>query len=649
MKWEDAITEIKRRSDLVQIIGQHVRLKRAGQNWIGLCPFHNEKTPSFSVNREHGFFKCFGCGASGDVYTFIEKQSGQLFADIVKQLAESFKITIDDDLKSSTTVERTRKSKELREIAQIAQAYFEQQLEKGKFVSNSPYAYLREKRGLSEATIHEFSLGYGGASTEEFIAFLKSNDVPVHMALDLGILKQGQHGLYAFFVGRIVIPIYDAKGTLCAFGGRIWLQEQKDRPKYVNSPTSTLYDKTSTLFGLHKSMPLLRNEQPVVIVEGYFDTIAVMATGYGAVAPCGTSLTKEQVQLLKRYTSRAILCMDQDKAGEQATQRALLLLIANGFEVRLVHLPTKDPDELLQKGQLDVLKDLLIKAPDALETVVLEITRQRLMGASARVAALDKVMPFLAAIQRPMLRQQYIRFYAQAFGEESSTIEQELKRFLAKSPTISFQEPPSPPTPKASTPKMPMKIVWSPKDRLLTRLLFAQPRLLIAAPEELLEGVSQLLSLLIKQVKTIFEKKPEISLLEMLNFLVIPKDPVLIDIIRESVRHPNLIGEKEGASIIRNLRKEREIRQKKEKMVQNKQRFIELSRLGDQEGIRLLFENNAREAKELRELYQSMRETEASGTSIKVNTSPPQQPLLKEPQLAHLEQEQEEWEDDGWY
>jgi DNA primase len=489
VKLEDAIIEIKRRTDLVRVIGQTVKLKKHGPNYLGLCPFHPEKSPSFNVRSDRGYFKCFGCGASGDVFSFLEKQSGQLFIDIVKRLAGELGIELDNNYQPKASTSSAL------EILEKTQEEFKKQLQ------GESLAYLIQTRKIPKEVIEARGLGFGGNHSQ--------------------------------FRSRITIPIYNQRGQLVAFGGRIFGSAEKDRPKYINSSASEIYEKSQVLYGLYESLGLIKKQKRVVLVEGYFDVIALLALGIPAVAPCGTSLTEAHAELLKKYTSEIILCFDQDAAGKTAHQKALMLFLSKGFQLKAMRLTGKDPDALWQQGQGDLLVKLVDQAADAVQMRIEQAQQEGIGGVHERIQALQALLPFLSAYPDPLVNRQYVRLAAQILKEDESL----LVRSVLKHRPGSLAQMPKP----ASIVKE--AVVWTDAEKLLFRALIADPEIL-RNKRELLDA--DLNKDLLDFVQRLLGLEPGQSLME----LKIPKDSSVIEQLAEAAKLIETISQEEAKSIL---------------------------------------------------------------------------------------------------
>ncbi|MBH1989119.1 MAG: toprim domain-containing protein [Myxococcaceae bacterium] len=429
MKLEDAIAEIKRRTDLVQVIGRTVKLKKQGPSYLGLCPFHAEKSPSFNVRPDKGFFKCFGCGASGDVFSFLEKQSGQLFMDIVRQLAAEHGIVIQGNAK-------TRVDHLSLDALERDQSYFLANLK------DEPLRYLTQVRRYPTEFIEKMGLGFGANSD-------------------------------SLFHSRITIPIRNPRGQIIGFGGRIFGNLEKTRPKYVNSSSSEVYDKSQTLYGLYESLPLIKKQSRVMVVEGYFDVMAFLASGIPAVAPCGTSLTQGHASLIQKYTQEVVLCFDRDPAGVAAQEKALLLFLANGFQVRTAEMLDKDPDSLWQKGEYETLKGLLSNAKDAVQVRIEQASSDGMIGVHARIQALQALLPVLSVHPDPLVNRQYVRLASSILKEDERVL---IQSVLKARPGA---------LPKAAAPisREIARVVWSASEKLLFAAFVQHPALVHEASD----------------------------------------------------------------------------------------------------------------------------------------------------------------------
>ncbi len=357
------LDELRARTLLSALIGKTTKLQRAGREWKACCPFHNEKTPSFTINDEKGFYHCFGCGAHGDAIRWMTEHQGLPFIDAVKELAQS--AGLDVPAQDPRAREKAERASTLHDVMGDAEAFFVEEL--GKAEGAPARAYLK-KRGISEAQARTFRIGLAPDSrTRLRSALAKTGDEKL---IECGLLIQPEEGKrepYDRFRGRLMIPIRDARGRTIAFGGRILGEGE---PKYLNSPETVLFDKGRTLFNLDRAAPASRKANRVIVVEGYMDVIALSGAGIDeAVAPLGTALTEGQLERLWRLDPQPILCFDGDSAGQKAAVRAIgraLPFLTPGRTLRFVTLPQgQDPDDLIRSGGR-IAMEALLEAPEPL-------------------------------------------------------------------------------------------------------------------------------------------------------------------------------------------------------------------------------------------------------------------------------------------
>lgn len=359
MKFGPEYLELLREKVLLsEVVGQKVALKKQGRDWLGLCPFHKEKTPSFQVSDTRGFFHCFGCHASGDAFRFLMDAYSYNFVDAVKEIARmtNTALPVEEPLTPDQQVVADKREILLK-IHEEACVWFQQQLQSSKGYNARQYL---SKRGITDGTIHDFRLGYapsGHAFEKEF----KKRGYDEKDLYASGLLGQGDTGNYDRFRDRLMFPIFSPRGKVIAFGGRVFGDAL---PKYVNSPETLLFSKKNTLFGSHLLREMTKNQPTVYVVEGYMDVIAMVQAGLGtAVAPLGTALTEEQIHMLWKCSPEPVLCFDGDTAGLNAAKRAserVLPLLKAGHSLNFTVLPKgEDPDSLIRSGSLSVLKELL--------------------------------------------------------------------------------------------------------------------------------------------------------------------------------------------------------------------------------------------------------------------------------------------------
>ncbi|GHS94211.1 DNA primase [Synergistales bacterium] len=330
---------VKERVDIVDVIGDRVRLFPSGRGFLGLCPFHSEKTPSFNVSREYQNYHCFGCGKGGDVFSFVMETEGMSFVEALSLLADRAGVELNQDQRSSK--EKSKRS--LYDVMELAQKNFRMALSAPE--GEAARAYLK-RRDISESDASRFEIGWNAASWDSLRRYLESSGISSNDAIEAGLLISGPKGLFDRFRGRVMFPIRDISGRLIAFGGRL---VDGEGAKYLNSPEGTIYSKRRNLYLLQAAKSAIKEKNRAILVEGYMDALRLHTRGFTeAVASLGTSLTEEQARLIKRFSNRCFICYDSDAAGQAATIRGMYTLQTAGLDIYVISLPTgKDPDELL--------------------------------------------------------------------------------------------------------------------------------------------------------------------------------------------------------------------------------------------------------------------------------------------------------------
>lgn len=390
---DSVLTEIQARLSLAEVVGAYVQLRKRGKDYVGLCPFHSERTPSFSVAADKGFFKCFGCGQGGGLFKFIELIENVSFPEAVRILAKRAGVEVEEETPAMT---RRRSEREaIYEANAAAVAFFQEQLRRGAD-DDAGRAYCK-RRGLSEATIAAFRLGYAPDRWDGLVDHLQRQGIDLEIAERAGLVKRGQRGYYDFYRARLMIPTYAPTGEVLAFGGRA-LGEQE--PKYLNTAGTPVYTKGRHLFALNLARRAIANAEAAIVVEGYLDCIALHEAGFAsAVASLGTSFTAEQAAELRRYAERAYLCFDGDAAGANATAKSVDTLRAAGMQAHIVLLPTgEDPDSFVRARGASAFSNLLEQAVPW-ESYKIERAYQRIReGAATRADALRAIAREIAEI-----------------------------------------------------------------------------------------------------------------------------------------------------------------------------------------------------------------------------------------------------------
>ena len=413
------IEELKQHADIVVVIQDYVSLKKAGATYKGLCPFHGEKTPSFNVNRDKGFFHCFGCGVGGDVFKFLELQEKIGFHDAVKMLAQRFGLALPEPEQSDEQQASAAEREGLLKVHEAAAAWFGEQL------ASPAGARVRRQiadRGVSAATSQVLRLGYAPPSREDLKQALLKQGFSQALLLRAGVIVQRDNGtVIDRFRNRLIIPICRDTGSVIAFGGRAVDPDQQ--PKYLNSPETPIYSKGRTLYGLNLSKGAIRQTKFAVLVEGYFDFAQVYQAGCQAiVASCGTALTAQQAQQLRRFTGRVVLSFDPDAAGQGAAAKSCEMLVAEGFEVNVAILPAgEDPDTYVRKFGRDAYAERLKSSRPYLEYLLdRAAARHDLNADEGRVRFIAEMLPIAGRIPDETMRDRFadrLAFKAQVTDE----------------------------------------------------------------------------------------------------------------------------------------------------------------------------------------------------------------------------------------
>jgi len=338
----DIRDQVRSSVNIVDVVGEHVRLRPSGPSrYMGLCPFHNEKKPSFTVHVVHQFYKCFSCGAGGDVFKFVQETQGISFYEALKLLADRCGLAMPK--RGNYSDEDSRRRAAIFQMHELAQEAFRGNLNSA---AGEPARSYLARRGVSPETIEQFGLGYSERSGRALLRLFEGKDFSAAQVEESGLIgKRQDGGLYDRFRNRLMFPIHDEMGRIIGFGGRALAAE--DEPKYLNSPETAIYKKSRVLYNLHRAKESIRKEDRVILVEGYMDAIGVSAAGFhGVVASCGTSLTTEQIQALKRHSQNMVMNFDPDPAGANATEKRIDVLLQEGMQVRILELDDGlDPDE----------------------------------------------------------------------------------------------------------------------------------------------------------------------------------------------------------------------------------------------------------------------------------------------------------------
>jgi len=419
---EDKLAEIRNATDIVDIISERVALKKTGKDHTGLCPFHSEKTPSFTVSSNKQIFHCFGCGAGGDVFDFLIKFDGISFPEAVQSLARRCGVQLPSRRMTPSEKREVTEREKLFDINKKVLAYYRHQLIRQPIGKNA-LSYI-EQRGFSREIIDRFALGFAPDGWDNLIRFFRKEQIPVNLAEKSGLIvpRSSGSGYYDRFRNRIIFPIVDVTRQVIAFGGRV-LDDAK--PKYLNSPETPIYNKSRSLYGIHAAKDKCRETGVVYIVEGYFDLLAMHQHGVAnAVATLGTSLTASHIRMLRRgYAKKARLVFDSDTAGIKAALRSIGLFMNESVDVEIIVLPSgEDPDSFLFAHGSESFDTLAENAKGAIEFLIDSAVNTHGLSMQGKIRIVDELKQPLADIQDGVARSIYIRHLAERLGVDESAV-----------------------------------------------------------------------------------------------------------------------------------------------------------------------------------------------------------------------------------
>ena len=425
---------VKQQADIVRVVGEYVRLKKSGQNFTGLCPFHGEKTPSFAVHPVKQIFHCFGCGKGGDVFSFVMEMEKCPFPEAVRIVAEKCGIPIPRPRERSPEERQENQQRSaLIEMHREAQAFFVKQLEttaEGK----AARAYL-EDRGLDAEAVTRFGIGYAPAGGDVLFRNLKQKYAEKLLG-DSGLVSRGEGGrMFDRFRRRITFPIANDSGKIVAFGCRAL---GDDQPKYLNSPETPIYSKSNVLYHLDRAKDAIRRQDFAILVEGYMDAIAVARAGISnVVASCGTSLAEPQIKLLGRFTKRVIVNYDPDVAGQAATERSISLLLENDFEVRVLALPSvgdkkADPDLFIREKGAEAYIKAVKESPPYVDYLIDRARHMDLTSGEGKLRAVNFLLPYVQKIPNRILRSEWATRISQQLRIDEPVLRAALSKAAAE-------------------------------------------------------------------------------------------------------------------------------------------------------------------------------------------------------------------------
>ncbi len=431
---EDILDQVRSANDIVDVIGQSVQLKRAGSNYVGLCPFHNEKTPSFSVSRQKQMYYCFGCHKGGNVITFVEEYNNMSFLEAMKYLADRAGIKLPEKEMSDTERRSMNERSELLEVNRYAGTYYYYALRSG---AGKPGLEYLTKRGLSAETMKSFALGFAPRTPSDGLyKFMKKKGISDDLLRRSGLmnLDERRGTMYDKFWNRVIFPILDTSNRIIGFGGRVMGDA---KPKYLNSPETKIFDKSRNLYALN--IARRTHEDHLVLCEGYMDVISMHQAGFtNAVASLGTALTPGHCALLARNTKKVVLSYDSDKAGTAAAMRAIPMLRKAGITPKILRLdPYKDPDELIQALGTDGMRERLEKAQNAL-LFEIEVSKRDydLSDPDARTRFFENAASKIADLETEMERQNYIEAVCREYLVDKRQLSELVTRCLVVRPAV---------------------------------------------------------------------------------------------------------------------------------------------------------------------------------------------------------------------
>ena len=482
---DEFVEKVRAQSDILSVVSQYVSLKRKGNRYWGCCPFHQEKTPSFSITPDRGLFYCFGCHAGGNVFKFISLAENVTYFEAIKLQAEKLGIPMPQRQKSPEELERDNKRKALYKLNEMARDFFHNCLTLTQLGAPGK-AYLAG-RDISEDVIKEFHLGFAPNAWDKLTEAFRKRGVDRAQLLEVGLAlesKKDKERVYDRFRNRVMIPIADERGRVVAFGGRVL---DGSLPKYLNTSETMIFNKGRLLFGLDRAHRAIQQEGFAIVVEGYMDAISVFGAGVrNVVASLGTSFTREQAKLLMRYARRICFCYDSDDAGQRATVRALSIVAELGAEVRVIVVPDgKDPDEFIRKHGREAFQSLVDKALPLVEyrlRYVLSHTRYDTLD--GKVQALREILPVMSSLKDPAGIAEYRKRLAQILMLDEGVIGEEMARYV-RMPELRFGGA-SVQTARKAQPKRDNAVRRA--GRIVLRMLWQEPSLLAHVKANLPDG-----------------------------------------------------------------------------------------------------------------------------------------------------------------
>ncbi|WP_340701248.1 DNA primase [Brevibacillus borstelensis] len=417
----DFVNQVRAAVDIVDVVGEYVQLRKSGRAFLGLCPFHSEKTPSFNVNAERQFFHCFGCGAGGDVFSFLMKLEQLTFPEAVHRLAERAGIAVPQAQEEEEAAPEKKAKQIMLEANQLVAKLYHYVLTETPY-GHEAMKYL-QKRGISRQTIDEYGIGFAPDSWNFVTSFLQNRRFSLDLMVEAGLLAKSEAGkIFDRFRGRVIFPIHDSQGKVIAFGGRAL--DPSAPAKYLNSPESPLFSKSTTLFNLHRARPYIRKRKQALLFEGYVDVISVWQAGFPqGIATLGTALTEQQARMIRRNAESVVLLFDGDAAGQEATAKAINILQEAGVVVRIAPLPPgTDPDDYIRQHGAEAFSQQVLLQAMPVTAFRLKHLRDKhvIQDETDQKQFIEKAIELVNELDSPVERDLYLRQLAE---EHSLTLE----------------------------------------------------------------------------------------------------------------------------------------------------------------------------------------------------------------------------------
>ncbi len=513
---EEKVSEIRDRSSILEVISDYVTLKKTGKHYKGLCPFHSEKTPSFMVNEEKQIFHCFGCGAGGDVFKFLMEIGHFSFPQALEELAKRYGIKLPSQELTPAQKREMAKRDILFQINQTASEYFHDLLVRRK-EGEEGRKYL-SRRGVSQNVVEEYRLGYSTERWDGLVQYLREKKIPLDLAGELGLVfpkKRGggsnlREGWYDAFRGRILFPVFDLHQRVVGFGGR---KIGEGQPKYLNSPESIIYHKGDILYGLQVAKGYVAEKDCVILVEGYFDLLALHQHGlHHSVATLGTALTPQHIRTLKRYTKNLITVFDPDSAGIQATLRSIPLFLGEEVEGKTITLPGgEDPDEFLRKRSAEDFEKRIVEA-----VPLIDFYMDRLMktydvkSIEGRIKVAEEGLALIGKVPQKIRQDLYVNSLADRLDLQASLLYEMLQ--LSRRERVKVEEDLKKRSTEKSFPK---------SEEMILRLMVHYPAMIRTISQEgiLKEFESPVLQRMALELESVYQKKGGLDLTEALGSL----------------------------------------------------------------------------------------------------------------------------------